>query len=424
MENSKKRPAVQSNNKGKLPMLIKAYTHHGRIDIIFCCLVLLLFGIGLVMMYSASYAYAQVNRPSPSYFFVRQLLFGLLGIAAMLVISRIDYRVLNSKITPLVAIPVSVLLMAYTLVFGSGSTNDRWIRIGPLSFQPSEIMKFVTILTLSYVLCILYDTMRASGNKVVTPKRARLTSLEKIIYFFIDTPVKSFFLLLAVVGAFTMLVLLNKHLSGAIIVLLVGLSMMWVGGANKKLMALVGVLGVCAVVLVILKPNILSLFSDYAVERILVWKTKTTQGKTDYWQTQQGLYAIGSGGPFGVGFGKSKQKLLYVSEPQNDFVFTICCEELGYVGAILIILLFAAMIVRGFMIASKTSDYFGSLLVVGIMMQVAIQVTLNLAVITDVLPNTGVPLPFFSYGGTALVILLCEMGVVLSVSRRSYLDKE
>ncbi len=411
--------------KGGISKFYKTVTHHGKIDIIFCCLVLLLFGIGLVMMYSASYAYAQVNRSSPSYFFLRQLIFGLVGIAAMLIISRIDYRVLNSWVTPCIFVPVSIVLVFAAIFGGSGSsTNDRWIRIGPFSFQPSELMKFVIILTLSYMLCILYDTMRASGNKCVTPKRARLTKFEQYLFYFIDTPTKSFWLLLITVGMFTGFILLGKHLSGAIIVLLVGLSMMWVGGASKKWMALILAAGLGVLTIVIIKPDILSFFSDYAVERILVWKTKSTQGQTDYWQTQQGLYAIGSGGPFGVGFGQSKQKLLYVSEPQNDFVFTIVCEELGYVGAILIILLFAAMIVRGFMISVKTSDYFGSLLVIGIMMQVAIQVILNIAVITDVVPNTGVPLPFFSYGGSALVILLCEMGVVLSVSRRSYLDKE
>lgn len=423
MEKQKKKLALFKNEK--FLKFYKSVTHSGKIDIIFCCLVLLIFGIGLVMMYSASYAYAQVNRSSASEFFSNQLEYGLLGIAAMLIISRIDYRILNSWVTPCIAVPFSMVLMIAAILSNSGSsTEDRWLEIGRIRFQPSEFLKFVTILTLAYILCILYETMRSAGNKCVTPKRAKLTAVEQYLFYFIDTPTKSFLLLLITVGMFTGIILLGKHLSGAIIVLLVGLSMMWVGGANKKLMAAILILGMAAVILVVIKPQILSFFSDYAVERILVWKTKTTQGNTDYWQTQQGLYAIGSGGPFGVGFGQSKQKLLYVSEPQNDFVFTIVCEELGYVGAFIILLLFAAMILRGFMISVKNSDYFGSLLVAGIMIQVAVQVILNIAVITDTIPNTGVPLPFFSYGGTALVVLLCEMGVVLSVSRKSYLDKE
>ena len=149
----------------------------------------------------------------------------------------------------------------------------------------------------------------------------------------------------------------------------------------------------------------------------MVWRTKEDYGVTTRWQTEQGLYAIGSGGPFGVGFGNSKQKHLWLPEPQNDFIFCIVVEELGYVGGALIILLFALLVVRGFMIATRTHDLFGALLVTGIMMQIGLQVLLNIAVVTDVIPNTGISLPFFSYGGTALFLDLCEMGVVLSVSR-------
>ncbi|MGN0468286.1 MAG: FtsW/RodA/SpoVE family cell cycle protein [Acutalibacteraceae bacterium] len=399
------------------------FFHSGGLDVIFCCFVLLLFGVGLTMMYSASYAYAAANAPSPSYYFVRQLVFGIVGIIGMFFVSKVDYRILNGPLT--IALTAFVIFLMFVAVIkGGGDGINRWIDLGFIQFQPSEFMKFITVLVMSYMLCILYETLRVGKNKSATPKRARLTKGEKFLYYFIDTPMKASFVLLFVCGIFTLLVLMGKHLSGAIIVCLVGLSMMWVGGANKKFMAFIAALGVLAVVLVIMKPEILKLFSDYACERVQVWKAKQTVGNTTYWQTKQGLYAIGSGGPFGVGFGNSKQKLLYVPEPQNDFVFSICCEELGYVGAILILLLFAAMIARGFMIAAKTTDYFGSLLVVGIMMQIGIQVVLNIAVVTDTIPNTGVPLPFFSYGGTALVMLFLQMGVVLSVSRKSYLDKD
>lgn len=398
--------------------------HVGSIDAIFCCFVLILFGFGLVMMYSASYAYAGAHASSTSYYFKRQLFWGILGFIAMFIVSRVDYRILNSWFTPYVIIPVSVLFMIVAMVVNRGESIKRWIQIGPVSFQPSELMKFVVVLTMAYVICILSDTLKAEKNKCVTPKRSRLTKPEKIIYYFVDTPAKSGVFMLVVVGMFTLLVLAGKHLSGAILVCLIGISMMWVGGAPKWLMGVIGACAVVAVAVVVLKPEALKLFSDYAYERVAVWKAKATVGKTTYWQTWQGLLAIGSGGPFGLGFGNSKQKLLYVPEPQNDYVFSIVCEELGFVGALIVLLLFAMLIVRGFMIAAKTTDYFGALLVIGIMMQVGLQVVLNIAVVTDTIPNTGVPFPFFSYGGSALFILLCEMGVVLSVSRRSYLDKE
>ena len=155
----------------------------------------------------------------------------------------------------------------------------------------------------------------------------------------------------------------------------------------------------------------------------MTWKTGESYGNTTRWQTEQGLLAIGSGGPFGVGFGNSKQKQLYIPEPQNDFIFAVICEELGFFGALVVVLLFAALICRGFIIATKTKDLFGALLVSGIMMQLGFQVILNIAVVTDTIPNTGIALPFFSYGGTALIILFCEMGVVLSVSRTCRLEK-
>lgn len=398
--------------------------HQGSIDAIFCCFVVLLFGIGLIMMYSASYAYAGAYATSTSYYFKKQLMWGALGLVAMIVISRVDYRILNSWFTPCFIIPFSVFLMILALVMNKGDEIQRWIQIGPVSIQPSELMKFVTVLTMAYVICILSDTLKAEKGSHVTPKRARLTRMEKFIYFLIDTPFKSSVFMVGIIGSYTLLVLIGKHLSGAILVCLIGISMLWLSGCPKWVMGLIGAAAVAAIAIVVLKPDVLKLFSDYAYERIVVWKTKQSVGNTTYWQTKQGLLAIGSGGPFGVGLGNSKQKLLYVPEPQNDFVFTIVCEELGYVGALIILIFFAMLIVRGFMIATKTADYFGSLLIIGIMMQVGLQVIINIAVITDIFPNTGIPFPFFSAGGSALFILLCEMGVVLSVSRKSYLDKE
>lgn len=399
--------------------------HSGSIDGIFCCIVFLLFGIGITMMYSASYAYAGTNESDgATHFFKRQLFWGIVGFIFMFLISRIDYRILNGKLGVAFLMPVTIALMFIALVTNSGDSIKRWIRLGPLSFQPSELMKFVTVLVLAYVICILSDTLKAPRGKVCTPKRSRLTKLERIVYYFFDTPDRASILLIGLVGIFTVIVLIGKHLSGAILVFLIGMAMLWLGGVPKRWLLFVAAGTVAAVTLVIVKPEILTLFSDYAYERIAVWKYKMTVGSTTYWQTWQSLLAIGSGGPFGLGLGNSKQKLLYIPEPQNDFIFAVVIEELGFVGAIIILLLFAVLIVRGFMIATKTNDYFGALLVSGIMLHIGLQVVLNIAVITDLLPNTGIPFPFFSSGGTALFILLCEMGVVLSVSRKSYLDKE
>lgn len=422
MENVRKR-SLSGRTKKSGSKILGSIFHIGSIDVIFTCYLLIIFGIGVIMLYSASYDYAQAYASSPSYYFKRQLFFGLVGIAAMFLISKIDYRILNSFLVPVYMIAVSALLV-YAVVAGGGEGINRWISIGPIRFQPSEFMKFGMILSLSYMLCILYEPLRAGKGKKVIPQRKKLTKPERFIYYFLNTPLKASSFLICVVGIVTLLVLAGKHLSGAIIICLVGMSMLWVGGADRRLLVALTAAAIVVVALVIYKPELLKLFSDYASERVMVWKAKQTIGETTYYQTKQGLYAIGSGGLFGVGLGNSKQKLLYVPEPQNDFIYPIACEELGFVGAVFILILFALLIYRGFKIASKTTDYFGALLTVGIMMQIGIQVILNVAVVTDTIPNTGVPLPFFSYGGTALLVLFCEMGVVLSVSRRSYLDKQ
>lgn len=422
-EAAKRRLPVRGSSPAKTEKKPRFF-QSGSIDVIFCCFVMIIFAFGLIMMYSASYAYASKNESSASHYFIRQLIFGLMGFAAMFFISKVDYRILNSWLTPFVAVPGSLFLLVLALFMNRGESIKRWVRIGPVQFQPSEIAKFVIILFMAYLLCILYEPMRSEKGKPVKPKRARLTTIEKVFFNFIDTPFKSAVVLAGAVFIFFAFVIIGKHLSGSILVFSIGLSMMWVGGVKKKYFAIALAAIAVVVIAVIIKPEILKLFSDYAYERVAVWKEKQTVGATTYWQTENGLVAIGSGGPFGLGFGNSKQKLLYVPEPQNDYIFSIICEELGFVGAMIVIILFALLIVRGFMIATRTTDYFGSLLIIGIMMQIGLQVILNIAVVTDTMPNTGVPLPFFSYGGTSLFILLCEMGVVLSVSRRSYLDKE
>ena len=394
----------------------------GGFDVPFVFLVMFLFAVGITMMYSASYPYATVHgEHGANTFFFNQLKWGLAGFAAMLLISKVNYRVLNSSLAPgAFGLAVAVLLFTYFWNIWQHNEIKRWLKLPGLpQVQPSEFAKFVLILTLSYVICILYRTLNvpARGHRV-RPNIARLPAFEKHFFDYVDTKFKATVLLAVIVVIFCGLVIIENHLSCTILLFLLGISMMWISGVDKKWFILL-LLGVTAVLVLVIfiKPEITKVISTYAYERIMVWKTKADFGKTTRWQTEQGLYAIGSGGPFGVGFGNSKQKHLWLPEPQNDFIFCIVVEELGYVGGALIVLLFALLIVRGFMIASRTRDLFGALLVSGIMMQVGLQVMLNLAVVTDVIPNTGIGLPFFSAGGSALFLILCEMGVVLSVSR-------
>ena len=399
----------------------------GGVDVAFTCLVMILFAIGVTMMYSASYPYASAHSSNgPNVYFYNQLIFGLLGFVAMAIISKLDYRILNSFLTPLACVG-TVFLLVLTYVWNVLKHNDikRWIEIGSRQLQPSELAKFVMVLTLSYVICILYPTLNGKSDRRVQPNIAHLSDFEKTFYDYIDTKMKATVLLALIVALFCGLVLIESHLSCTILLFLIGIFMMWIAGVDKKWFVLLGIAAAAVIVLVVfVKPELVKVISNYGYERIMVWKTKEDFGRTTRWQTEQGLYAIGAGGPFGVGFGNSKQKHLWLPEPQNDFIFPIVVEELGYVGGAIIVLLFAALIIRGFMIATRTRDLFGALLVIGIMMQVGLQVILNIAVVTDVIPNTGIGLPFFSYGGTALFLMLCEMGVVLSVSRSCSVKRE
>ena len=394
--------------------------HNGGLDITFACLVLILFAVGIVMMYSASYAFSVSKTGSANTYFIRQLIWGVAGFVALYIVSKIDYRILNS-VWALVLYVITVGLLAFTILYNTvikHNTIKRWIRIGPLQLQPSEIAKFVLILILAYLICVFAPVLKAREDRSTMPNLRRLTKGERALFSLFDCPWKATVFMGGVAGMIVVLVFLESHLSGTILLSLLTISMLWAGGVKKGWFIVIGAVIVAAVIYVMfVNPEIVAKVSQYGYERIAVFKAKEKVGNTTYWQTQQSLFAIGSGGPFGVGFGNSKQKQLWLPEPQNDFIFAIVVEELGYIGGAIIILLFAALVWRGFVIATRARDYFGALLVIGIMMQVCLQVILNIAVVTDTVPNTGIGLPFFSYGGTALFILLAEMGVVLSVSR-------
>ncbi len=368
----------------------------GSIDIPFLALTVALLTIGLIMLFSASYPLAYYRFEHDSYhYFTRQFIFAVLGLIAMGVMSKVNYKWLKAFYIPIVALALLLLVIVlfhHTELAGADDGNfKRFIPLpGGFTFQPSDFAKFAMILLFAVYISDNYNKMKKFKYGILYP--------------------------LGMIAVFCGLIVLEHHMSCTILMFFIGATMMWVGGSDWKLFAFGLAVLVLAVFIVITMPNLLE---DYAGERIVAWLDKDYEPRGARWQTNNSLYAIGSGGLFGVGLGNSKQKYMYVSEPQNDFIFSIVCEELGFIGATLIIILFAALVIRGFVIAARCQDRFASLLVIGIMAQIGIQVGLNILVVTDSIPNTGIALPFFSYGGTSLFILLFEIGVVLSVSRKS-----
>lgn len=367
----------------------------GSIDIPFLAITIALLTIGLIMLFSASYPYAYARENYNSYYFInRQLIFAAVGIVAMFAMSKINYKWL--KVGALVLVPVTfilllvVLIIPATVVSETGEAFKRWIQIGPIQFQPSDVAKFTLILVFAIYIDVFYSKMKTALYGIFIP--------------------------LGMLALFCIFIVLEHHLSCTILLFLIGAAMMYVGGTDRRLYAFGLAVLVVAVVLVVSNPEILP---EYAQERIISWTDKDFSPDDKRWQTNNSLYAIGSGGLTGVGLGNSKQKYLYVSEPQNDFIFSIVCEELGFFGAAAIIILFGLLVWRGIKIAKKATDRFGALLVIGVVCQIGIQVILNILVVTDTIPNTGIALPFFSYGGTAMMMLLFEVGVVLSVSRKA-----
>ncbi len=417
-----------SKAKEKIRYLINGYVMRGNFDIVFLCCVLLLFTIGIIMMFSAGYVYAEFNKGNATVFFTSQLEKAVIGFIAMIILSKIDYRVFNSWVALFVN-AVAIGLLFYALIANRGSGDQdtsRWIYIFGIQFQPSELAKFAVILLMSYLMCIFQKQLRTPAGKktVLTYEKDGLTKVEQALFRHVRGQKSACFVLAVAVGFYCGLILLEKHYSAAILLMLMGISMLWLSGTRGRYFAIVLGLIALVVTVVLLKPEILSGFG-FAESRIMSFLDKNNPEYIDARrQTVNGLYAIGSGGLFGVGLGNSKQKQLYIAEPHNDFIFPVVVEELGFIGAAVILCLFAYLIYRGYKIAIRCKDYFGSVLVMGIMIQIALQVIINLAVVTDVIPNTGMALPFFSYGGTAIIVLLSEMGIVLSVSRNSSLEKQ
>ena len=367
----------------------KLFSIANGFDMPFLIILMLILVIGLVCMYSASYAYAFYWYDGDSYYFIkRQLAFAVLGVVAMLMISTIDYHVLHKFSWVLWIVSLALLVVAYIMPSSTGI--HRWIRIpGIGQFQPSEVAKFALIVLYAHLVSLNHKKMK--------------------------TFTKGYLPFMAILGITCGLVFIEPHLSGTMLLLGIGLILMYVGGT--RLVYLLGTIGIGGAA-----AGYMIFGMGYEKDRIDVWLKPLemfTKDKDMAWQTVQSLYAIGSGGLMGQGLGNSRQKHLFLPEPQNDFIFSIVCEELGFIGAVLIIILFGLLVWRGFVIGMKAPDKFGSMLAIGLTGQIGLQVAFNVAVVTNTIPNTGISLPFFSYGGTSLVMLLAQMGVVLSVSRRS-----
>ena len=365
----------------------------GSIDIPFLGLTIALLTIGLIMLFSASYPYAYYYKDSSYYYFIRQIVFAVAGLVAMLLMSKINYKILKAIYKPVFVVTIALLVIV--LFYHTNVQNfKRWIPLGPVSIQPSDLAKFTIILTLAVYISKYYKKMKTMKYGILIP--------------------------IGIIAIFCGLIYLEHHLSCTILMFFIGACLMFAGGSDWKLFAF----GLAVIVLLgFLVVSFPTLIENYAGKRIVAWLDKDYDPLNGRWQTNNSLYAIGSGGFFGVVLGNSKQKYLYVSEPQNDFIFSIVCEELGFLGAAIIITLFAALVIRGLIIASRCKDKFGSLLIIGVVAQIGLQVVLNILVVTDTLPNTGFALPFFSYGGTAIFMLLFEIGVVLSVSRKTNQQK-
>ena len=379
---------MQEERTARWEPLARRLASAAPVDLPFLVLVLALVAFGLVMLFSASYAVALYRRGDPYAYIRPQLLYAALGLAAMWLASRVDYHIYHKLAWPVLG--VSLVLLAAVLFMPEYNGCKRWLVIpGVGTLQPSEIAKFAVVLAFAHIISLNASRMQSFAVGVLP--------------------------FALVLGAVAVLMLLEPHLSGTLLILGIGAVLMFVGGTALKWFVLAGVSAVGAVgAAVAVMPDLV----PYAAARLASWLDPFADPLGDGHQTIQSLYAIGSGGATGLGLGNSRQKHLFVPEPQNDFIFSIVCEELGFVGALAVIALFVLLLLRGITLAVRAPDRFGGLLVVGFVVQVAMQAALNIAVVTNTIPNTGISLPFFSSGGTSLMMLLGEMGVVLSVSRQ------
>ena len=366
------------------------------VDFTLVITVLLLLSLGLVMVLSASSPKSLQTYSNSYHFFIRQLGFAVLGLFGMYFVSKIDYRIYQKFYKQ--AWWLSIILLVAVLIFGSDSHGaKRWIDLGIFTFQPSEIVKILMIIFYAGILVKNRDDLGKFGKGLV----------------------KHVLFLVPIIA----LLILEPHISTSMVIIFTCCVMLIMAGCKFwQFLAtgavLTGGIGSIATVLYFVSDKFQEKF-QYIVTRVITFTDPWKDATGDGWQVIQSLYAIGSGGLFGTGLGDGKQKYLYLPEPHNDFIFSVLAEELGFVGCLVVFALFAIFIWRGILIAMKAPDMFGSLVAVGITSLVGIQALINIAVVTSSMPATGMQLPFFSYGGTALLILLCEIGILLSISRAS-----
>ncbi|MCM1132719.1 MAG: FtsW/RodA/SpoVE family cell cycle protein [Ruminococcus flavefaciens] len=378
------------------------------VSLSFFAYVMILLVVGIVMMASASYAWAYSEHGDGLYYAKNQAMNAGIGFVAMIFFMNFDYhnfkqieipifRKLN--IAGIMYISVGLLLVA-VLIWGNtegGSMGaKRWIDIGPINLQPSEVAKLAIIVFFAY-------SMEKDGKKMNTFRYGILKYA-------------------GLLGIYLLLIALEKHISGMVLITSIAIALILCGGANLKHFIPLGVAAISgALGYIFWQYNVPG---SYVQVRIKSWRDPFADVLNDTWQTANSIIAIGSGGLFGLGLGNSRQKYLYLPETKNDFVFPIVCEEIGFIGALAIIIVFFLLVVEGYSIAVRCKDRFGMLLAVGITTQIGIQTVLNLAVVSNLIPNTGISLPFFSYGGTALIMQLVEMGIMLNISKHRYYPPE
>ena len=361
--------------------------------------IIFLTVFGLVMIYSSSSYNAQVLGQGPAYYMKRQGYIALAGFAAMLVISKMDYHFFAKFTVPAVVVSyICRFLVNFTSLGIKVNGQKRWLGTRSVRFQPTELVKVTVILVLAVVITRL-------GKKI--------------------DEWRSWGMLIVLIAPLALMVMAN-NLSSGLIIVGIGFVMMFIACKKKWIFILSMALGAAVFIfapMIAMGLEKAGILESYQLSRIRVWKNPEAYPRDGGYQVLQGLYAIGSGGLLGKGLGQSIQKLSFLPEPQNDMIFAIICEELGLFGAISVILIFLFMIYRFMLIAGNAPDLFGALLVVGVMAHIAIQVILNIAVVTNVIPNTGITLPFISYGGTSVLFLMVEMGMALSVSNQIKLER-
>jgi len=384
---------MESPSNGKLKKPRKRY---GEIDLPLFLIIMTLLVMGLVMMFSASYATAVDSGLPGSYYAAKQIKMAAIGLVVMFFLSYIDYHKYQKTWVAVGAYIASVTLLVMVLVKGAEENGaKRWLVIAGQNFQPSELVKFAIIITFSYFITKQYKRMEKFSVGIIP--------------------------FMVMLGIIAMLMMMQPHLSGTILICIIGVTLMFVGGVKLSHLLGTGILGIVGMVALVFYKIENEGFT-YFEKRIQSWRDPFADVSDATYQTCQSLIAIGSGGLFGLGLGESRQKYMYLPETKNDFVFAIICEELGFIGAVTVILLFVLFVFRGLYISSKAPDKFGMLIAVGLTVQIGIQAFLNMAVVSNLIPNTGISLPFFSYGGTALIMQLAQVGVLMNISRQSTIE--